>query len=138
MKVLSVKQPWASLIVNGIKDVENRVWKTNYRGELLIHATAEPAFEFSQYTIHFKAAQIIEYVNYLGKSTNQFNPDKIINSAIIGKVDLVDCIKDSKSVWAIPDCWNWVLENPVLFDAPILNVRGYQRIWNYKGEGEKT
>jgi len=38
MKALSIKQPWAELILRGIKDVENRSWETAYRGQLLIHA----------------------------------------------------------------------------------------------------
>ncbi len=41
MKALSIIQPWASLIATGIKDVENRTWRTNYRGEFLIHASAK-------------------------------------------------------------------------------------------------
>jgi hypothetical protein len=36
--VLSVRQPWAWLIVNGFKDIENRVWSTSFFGPLLIHA----------------------------------------------------------------------------------------------------
>ncbi len=38
MKALSIRQPWAWLIVNGFKDVENRTWHTEYAGPLLIHA----------------------------------------------------------------------------------------------------
>ena len=38
LKVLVVRQPWAWLIVNGYKDIENRSWRTRYRGALLIHA----------------------------------------------------------------------------------------------------
>lgn len=38
MKALSINQPWAWLIVNGYKAVENRSWDTRYRGEFLIHA----------------------------------------------------------------------------------------------------
>ena len=34
MKALTIKQPWASLIVHGIKDIENRTWRTDYRGPL--------------------------------------------------------------------------------------------------------
>lgn len=34
---LSVLQPWAKLICDGRKDVENRVWNTRYRGTFLIH-----------------------------------------------------------------------------------------------------
>jgi hypothetical protein len=40
MKVLTLKQPWATLVANGLKEYEFRSWKTNYRGKLLIHAGA--------------------------------------------------------------------------------------------------
>jgi hypothetical protein len=39
MKILSVRQPWAALIVSGHKDIENRTWSTRYRGPVLIHAS---------------------------------------------------------------------------------------------------
>ena len=35
---LSIRQPWAWLIVNGYKDIENRDWKTHYRGRFYVHA----------------------------------------------------------------------------------------------------
>ena len=38
MRKLTIRQPWASLIICGEKDVENRTWTTRYRGELAIHA----------------------------------------------------------------------------------------------------
>lgn len=37
MKTLTIKQPYATLIVEGLKEYEFRTWKTNYRGEILIH-----------------------------------------------------------------------------------------------------
>ena len=43
MKAVTEKQPWASLIVEGIKDIENRTWKTNFSGRILVHAAAKPA-----------------------------------------------------------------------------------------------
>lgn len=39
IKALSIRQPWAWLIVNGYKSIENRSWKTKYRGPFLIHAS---------------------------------------------------------------------------------------------------
>lgn len=39
MKAISIRQPWAWLIVNGFKDIENRTWDTKYRGMVLIHAS---------------------------------------------------------------------------------------------------
>lgn len=41
MKALSIRQPWAWLIVNGYKDIENRNWDTKYRGQVLIHASSK-------------------------------------------------------------------------------------------------
>lgn len=38
MKALSIRQPWAWLIANGYKDIENRDWPTHFRGEIYIHA----------------------------------------------------------------------------------------------------
>lgn len=39
IKVLSIQEPWASLILNGKKSIELRTWRNRYRGELYIHAT---------------------------------------------------------------------------------------------------
>lgn len=38
MKVITIKQPWATLIAEGLKEYEFRTWRTKYRGEILIHA----------------------------------------------------------------------------------------------------
>jgi hypothetical protein len=40
MKALSLKQPWAELILSGKKTIETRTWNTTFRGEFLIHASA--------------------------------------------------------------------------------------------------
>ncbi len=42
MKSLSLKQPWAEFIVSGRKTIEIRKWKTNFRGEILIHTSKSP------------------------------------------------------------------------------------------------
>ena len=41
-KALSVRQPYAWLLVNGFKTCENRSWNTQHRGTLVIHASAKP------------------------------------------------------------------------------------------------
>ena len=45
MKALSLKQPWAELVVSGKKTIELRKWKTNFRGEFLVHASKIPDFD---------------------------------------------------------------------------------------------
>ncbi len=39
MKALSLKQPWAELVVSGRKTLEIRTWRTKFRGEFFIHAS---------------------------------------------------------------------------------------------------
>jgi len=108
-KAISIKQPWAYLIAYGIKDIENRTWKTNFRGRVLIHVGAKK-IDYNPVRIHFSMT-IHDY--------------KLLHrSAIIGSVEIVDCIQNSQSGWADPDCWHWVLKDPVLFEKPILNVKG--------------
>ena len=88
MKVLTVQQPWASLIVGGIKDVENRSWHTTYRGRLGIHA----GLRYDQ-----------ELVDQYGHLLDEDPP----LGAIIGGVTLVDCIDHSRSKWAMPGMWQF-------------------------------
>lgn len=38
MKALTVRQPWATAIALGVKCVETRAWRTQYRGRIAIHA----------------------------------------------------------------------------------------------------
>ncbi|MBI2043755.1 ASCH domain-containing protein [Candidatus Pacearchaeota archaeon] len=45
MKALSLKQPYAELIVSGKKSIELRKWKTNFRGKFLVHASKIPDYE---------------------------------------------------------------------------------------------
>jgi len=42
MKALSLKQPWAELILQGKKTIETRTWNTKFRGRFLIHASMQP------------------------------------------------------------------------------------------------
>lgn len=51
MKAITVIQPWATLLATGKKHIETRSWKTNYRGEILIHAgKKDPLFGISDMT----------------------------------------------------------------------------------------
>lgn len=45
IKAISLHQPWASMIAQGVKTIETRLWYTPYRGELLIVSTKKPEIE---------------------------------------------------------------------------------------------
>lgn len=127
MKALTVRQPWANLIISGTKDVENRTWKTNYRGSIYIHA--------AQQTGHGKEP-IVRFLYPYWKHIPQENKRELIDelyfkAAIIGEIELVDCVQNHPSVWADNGVWNWVLANPIKYDFPILNVKGGLSLWQY-------
>ena len=125
MKALTIRQPWASLIINDYKHYEFRTWKTNYRGKILIHAGTGTDR------------------NYLSKYTD-YNLE-YINGAIIGEAEIVDCILvDKKFNQELKQLNNkvysdsvgyyaWKLENVKKNEKPI-PAKGQLGLWNYQGE----
>ncbi|HCB89081.1 MAG TPA: RNA-binding protein [Porphyromonadaceae bacterium] len=136
-KVLSVKQPWARLICSGIKDIENRTWKCpqKYIGErVLIHASGSNGKKFK---IQLTDEQMIAAFRSI---SNEALNGKFDFGAIIGSVEIVDCRVNHQSIWAEytrgwPSdpkvIYHWVLAKPMLFDNPILNVKGKLGFWDY-------
>jgi hypothetical protein len=104
MKALTVRQPWAELIVRGQKDVENRSRRTTHRGQLAIHAGLR------------REASEPEVQGQLDRG------------AIIGVVDVVGCVQGSRSPWAESGQWHWLLANPRRLSKPILK-RGALGLW---------
>jgi len=83
MMVLSIKQPWAYLIVAGLKDIENRTWKTKFRGRFIVHASKT----LSKSGLETAAAKGIVL------------PNDLPRGAIVGSVELTDCLTASQSPW---------------------------------------
>ena len=136
-KVLSVRQPYASLLVNGVKDVENRSRRTNFRSRVLIHASA-------------KEHDVVEHLrSYVQNGIPLVGNEKLIMaqanidegfgnfSAIIGCVDIVDCVQNHPSEWAEKGQWHWVCANAKRFKNPIRNVKGMLGIWEWEGDIEE-
>lgn len=91
MLCISVRQPWAWYIVEGIKDCENRTWPTRIKGNVLIHAsrTLTKADYDACLAIAFKAGH--------------FNPppfDSLKRGGVIGMVELYGCTRSFNSPWA--------------------------------------
>lgn len=123
MKALSVKNPWAWLICAGYKNIENRTWKTNFRGRILIHVPANPDKNWRNI---YPAPQAMEFLYEF--------PNKKISNAIIGEVKIVNCVQDAKSIWAQKDCYHWILNDPILYEVPILGIKGKLGLWEYTSE----
>lgn len=96
MKILVVRQPWAWLIVSGHKDIENRSWKTNYRGPLLIQAAASQPTDDAIADARRRRVKL---------------PPEYETGGIIGMVQVIDCVQASRSKWFESGGFGWVLSN---------------------------
>lgn len=90
MKALSIRQPWAWLIINSSKDIENRSWHTNYRGRFLVHAAKGMTRE--EYADGYRLALECGV-------TDLPRFDDLQRGGIIGSVELVDSVDHSGSPW---------------------------------------
>lgn len=70
MIALSIRQPWAWLIINAGKDIENRSWPTRFRGRMLVHA---------------------------GMTKSEY--EELPRGGVIGSVEVVDCVSSHDSPW---------------------------------------
>lgn len=150
MKVITIKQPWASLIVSGYKKIETRSWNTKYRGELLIHASK--ADKHMKQTI----SELYEYMN--NRVYIEWHDKTLPFGKIIGKVNLIETISTEelhsnqsisdgyKNEWTIheefggddelafgdysPNRFGWLLSDPVKFENPI-EAKGQLGLWNF-------
>ena len=130
MKALTIHEPFATLIMQGIKRVENRSWFTGSTGDLIIHAGASD--EFIKPWI-WKSLE-------LGPLPEQLNP-----RMVLGIVKVVDCVKivgeqgqrmpvEEKHKWVEshpyafgPYCW--ILEDVRVLEKPF-RWKGQQKLWD--------
>ena len=126
MKVLTIKQPWATLIMQEDKRFEFRSWQTKYRGELLIHAGKGID----------KDAM---------KRLAKYLPENIPLGKILGKVKLVDCIKmtpefkemllkENNEIYtksSFEENYGWQLKDVEVFKEPI-EAKGHLSLWEYE------
>lgn len=130
MKVISLREPFATLIKEKKKFIETRSWKTQYRGELYIHASSAK--------IPKNWLQNEELMKLVPGIDFSFGH-------IICKCNLVDCIYMTKEF--VEDMkkkhpqeylcgiyeegrYAWILEDIVPLENPIA-VKGHLNIWNY-------
>jgi len=113
-RALSLKQPWADLVVDGIKPIENRLWSSKYRGGLLIHASGKWDSEGAKWIRENTDAEIKCKVQYTF-------------GAFIGQVDMVGCVQESDSEWFFGP-YGFIFERAKRYKRPIL-WSGQRRIF---------
>lgn len=129
MKVLSVQQPWATMICSGIKDVENRTWKPQTNpGKMLIHASKKFTFGMLNQMPWEWGSSILNHMQF----GNLPQPNGFPAGCIIGYVTLDRVETTSDSAWAVPDeQYKWVLKDAYVFDEPIDGVKGKLHLFDY-------
>lgn len=92
MKALSIRQPWAWLILHAGKDIENRDWPTRFRGPFLIHASkgmTRSEYEDATDPLWARGGPTIDLPAF----------DDLPRGGIVGRVEIVDCVAASESPW---------------------------------------
>ena len=155
-RCLSVRRPWANLIVSGYKPLENRSWPTDYRGRIAIHASgrydgdayeslldSEPAFCTRKQARMFREYMRGEH----GPPSDVIADSPVTTGRIIGTVELIDVIDVLADDFQLADlavhsegfntpcsCWwanaqyAWIFANPIAFTHPI-ECKGKLNLW---------
>ncbi|MCM3729511.1 ASCH domain-containing protein [Neobacillus cucumis] len=139
MKVLTMKQPWASLFVLREVIYETRTWRTSYRGPLAIHTSKQ----VDRAVCSHKTIQAL-----LGK--HGYTVDNLPTGKIIAVCNLINCLKvtDNQTTWAVLENsvivsennyflgdfnernYAWEVQDMQLLDQPI-PAKGHLGLWEY-------
>lgn len=126
MKVITLKQPWASLVAYGIKKYEFRTWKTNYRGKLLIHAGAgidkDEMKKYIDLGIDFPKSKIIAIVDLVDCC--------LLDDELNKKIILENNIAYGNK---IRTGYAWKLDNVKIINID-KKINGQLGLWNYDYE----
>lgn len=126
--VISVRQPWAWLILNAGKDIENRNWSTKIRGRVLIHAAKGVTKD------EWRASWcwVREFCpDAWDKGCREIEAGTIERGGIVGSVEIVDCVDRSDSPWFCGK-YGVVLQNPQ--PLPFYPYRGQLGFFKIKND----
>lgn len=136
MKAITILQPWAGLLVLGIKKCETRSWNTKHRGELAVHSSGRwthEGKELLQALMDSNPAQFFKGSEYYKTCTDL--------GSVLGKVTVEEtCSTNNSKPLSLmerifgnyePNRFYWKCINPVLFPAPVYAI-GKLSIWNWE------
>jgi hypothetical protein len=120
VRVLSVRQPWAWLLIHGGKDIENRSWGTDYRGPLAIHACGQYASrEHPVWRRQIEESHGVLLPEFFGE---------LRTGGLVGLMQLVGCSRKSDSRWFTGEGWAWHMIRPTALE--FLPVAGRLGLWH--------
>lgn len=127
---LSIRQPWAWLIVHGFKDIENRDWPTNFRGRLLVHAGQTMARRYYDDTVG--------ELRLSGLCPPDLPPyEALERGGLVGWTRIVDCVTTHPSSWKMENPFGEPIYGFVLRDSrpiPFVPFKGRLNFFNVPEE----
>jgi len=135
---ITIRQPWAWAIAEGLKSIENRVWRTRFRGPIYIHAAGGGlrAGDTDGFLPKLVAAEQLRYGEVRG---GVIDVDKLVHGALIAVGYLTHCSSDRAAlteedqIWAVENCWHFHLRSVRKLQRPI-PCRGALGIWRVGGQ----
>lgn len=127
MKVITIKQPYASLITNGLKEYEFRTWKTKYRGDILIHSGKSIDEEAMKKFAHLNLEYPIGCIVAKAKITDCIPVDDDIRKMLKLKKSLVYENIINKNEWV---GYGFKLEN--IEKIKPIKINGKLSLWDYE------
>ena len=101
MRALSILQPYAWLIVAGHKDIENRTWRSGYKGPMLVHAGKKYSRrDHDEYAEEFAEDAIV---------LPEF--EDMCLGGVVGVATMTDCVLQHSSRWKDDGTWGFVLRD---------------------------
>ncbi len=126
MLALSVRQPWAWAIVHANKNIENRVWRTNHRGPVLIHAAkGMTRVEYAAFNDFYRGEIAVRRPSELLIPVPPF--DQLERGGFIGRAVIADCVSQHDSPWFCGP-YGFVLKDAE--PIPFHPHRGERRLFN--------
>lgn len=126
MKALTIKQPWAHLIIHGGKDIENRDWQSSIRGRIAVHSSARlDLHECRRALLHMATFGL----RVPGGEDWWFKDRAILETgSIIGTVEIVGCVNRRTSPWFAGE-YGFMLQDPIPCDPfPIKGRLGFWEV----------
>lgn len=113
MRALSILQPWAWLIVQGHKDIENRTWYSGYTGPFLVHAG-------KTYSRRCHDEHTESFANDFGIVLPRY--EDMRRGGVVGKATMAGCVMEHSSPWKMHGTYGFVLRDQE--ELPFVPWRG--------------
>ena len=132
MRALSIRQPWAWLIVNGYKDVENRTWRLPKTfmvpQRIYVHAGLKQDYDaYDGDATHRRLGAWIQE-RITPEVSFDWSTGQLVLGAIVGEVTVVGCVTSASELPWFEGPYGFALRDPVAYEEPI-QCKGRLGFW---------